>query len=117
MGDLFKPVECSCHQCQAMCANSVCLPTPKEVGQLVKQGYGNRLATYQFDSNSLYQAPATVGYENKILPRTNMGACTFFKNGKCELHDLGLKPLEGRLAHHSRPWQLVRLEVIKHWKI
>ena len=27
--------------------------------------------------------------------------CIFFKDGLCELHDLGLKPLEGRLSHHS----------------
>ena len=27
--------------------------------------------------------------------------CTFFKDGLCELHTLGLKPTEGRLSHHS----------------
>ena len=29
------------------------------------------------------------------------GYCTFFRDGLCELHDLGLKPTEGRLSHHS----------------
>ncbi len=27
--------------------------------------------------------------------------CTFWKNGLCELHSLGLKPSQGKLAHHS----------------
>lgn len=29
------------------------------------------------------------------------GYCTFYHDGLCELHDLGLKPTEGRLSHHS----------------
>lgn len=30
--------------------------------------------------------------------------CTFYYRGKCRLHDDGLKPLEGRLAHHGEQW-------------
>jgi hypothetical protein len=29
------------------------------------------------------------------------GACTFFVNGLCQLHELGLKPTEGKLSHHN----------------
>ena len=27
--------------------------------------------------------------------------CIFFENGLCQLHDLGLKPTEGKLSHHT----------------
>ncbi|MDR2002668.1 MAG: hypothetical protein LBQ74_06525 [Prevotella sp.] len=27
--------------------------------------------------------------------------CVFFKDGLCELHNLGLKPTEGKLSHHN----------------
>lgn len=29
------------------------------------------------------------------------GSCVFYNDGKCELHENGLKPTEGRLAHHE----------------
>ncbi len=29
------------------------------------------------------------------------GWCTFYHDGKCELHEQGLKPTEGKLSHHS----------------
>ena len=29
------------------------------------------------------------------------GYCAFFKDGLCELHDKKLKPIEGKLSHHS----------------
>ena len=29
--------------------------------------------------------------------------CTFLKDGRCELHDSGLMPLECRFCHHDRP--------------
>lgn len=29
------------------------------------------------------------------------GECVFFHDGKCDLHEIGLKPTEGKLSHHE----------------
>jgi hypothetical protein len=114
------PVSCNCAQCQAMCNSSTCLPTPQEARELLRRGYAERLATYRFMPDPAQLAvlgPAPRGQEGaEDLPHTQAGPCTFFHNGLCELHDLRLKPLEGRLAHHSIPWQPVRMHLLSHWK-
>lgn len=33
--------------------------------------------------------------------RKKDGCCVFFHDGKCELHESGLKPTEGKLSHHE----------------
>lgn len=109
----MTPIACNCEACRSMCAHSVCLPTPSEARDLVKR-YPGRMGAYVFADGAGYIAPATVGHEGKTLSHTRAGACTFHGEGGCELHDNG-KPLEGRLAHHTRPWQAVRLHVIQHW--
>lgn len=44
-------------------------------------------------------SPAIVGYEGRRAPICPFGGCTFLtEKGLCELHELGLKPTEGRLA-------------------
>lgn len=109
----MKQVSCDCPKCRAMCEHSVCLPTPQEAASLLER-FPTRMGKYRFDDGREYTAPATVGFEGRVLSNTNMGSCTFHKNGLCELHNNG-KPLEGRLAHHDTPWQQVRLHVISTW--
>ena len=115
----MTPLQCDCPKCAAMCANSTCLPTPEEARALIRAGYGSRLATYRFQPDPerwAFVGPAPKGQEGaRDLPHT-MAGCTFFDGKHCELHDLGLKPLEGRLAHHTRPWQPIRLHMATHWK-
>lgn len=88
---------------------------------MILAGYGARLATYRFEPDPAALAcvgPAPAGKEGArdlATSRTNAG-CTFFDGKHCTLHNLGLKPLEGRLAHHTRAWVGVRLEVLKHWR-
>lgn len=36
-----------------------------------------------------------------IQAKVGNGWCTFYHDGKCELHDKGLKPTEGKLSHHT----------------
>lgn len=112
-------VHCDCQTCASMCANSTCLPTPNEAQALIEAGYGPRLATYRFwpdRDNMAVIGPAPRGREgSRNLMHTKRG-CTFFDGRHCELHSQGLKPLEGRLAHHDRPWQPLRLHMIKHWR-
>ena len=98
---------CSCERCQRMCEERPCWSTPKEASALIKAGYGDRLwldfwaggfgDDYLDDVNIL--APAAVGSEKAYRPFWPTGRCTFLTDeGLCELHDLGLKPTEGRKA-------------------
>lgn len=115
----MSPITCACDKCASMCAHSTCLPTPDEARALIRAGHAGKLAVYRFngpDDAHAYIAPAIVGRESEVLPRTNLGPCVFFAGGLCELHDAGLKPLEGRLAHHTRDWKAVRIEVMKTWR-
>lgn len=112
-------ITCECPACAAMCAGSTCLPTPDEARALIKAGYGDRLATYRFapDLEKLaFVGPAPKGQEGaRDLKHTRRG-CTFFDGKHCELHGLGLKPLEGRLAHHTRRWEPIRMGMAAHWR-
>jgi hypothetical protein len=48
--------------------------------------------------------PAIRGYENQGAPFFPKGKCTFLNaQGLCDLHDKGLKPIEGRLADCKNP--------------
>ncbi len=116
----MTPASCACPRCVAMCRHSTCLPTPDEALTLIEQGYGARLARYEWIGcgsavpNAI--GPAPKGREGMTLYDTQQGACTFhLPDGRCELHDLGLKPLEGRLARHDRPWMPIRTAVLKRW--
>lgn len=51
-----------------------------------------------------------------LAPRLEHGACVFYGPNGCELHALGLKPVEGRLALcGKRSVPGVRLEVARAW--
>jgi hypothetical protein len=101
-----------------MCAHSVCLPTPAQARELVRR-HPDRMAVYKFDNlgdGVGVVAPATVGRADEVLTRTNLGPCTFFKDGGCELHGSALKPFEGQIAHHTRGWMPVRAVALSKWK-
>lgn len=92
---IFKETQCSCKDCQAMCHWIPCLPTPKEAKKLQQAGFASSL-TEVFRE----RGPDSIRI---IAPKTKSGGngwgtCVFLKNGLCELHSLGLKPLEGRTA-------------------
>lgn len=88
---------CSCTKCQSMC-KTPCIGTPDEIMKIAQAGFGDRLAM------STWAAGMILGTHEKpvdlIAPLYDKrkGACSFFKDGLCELHDLGLKPKEGRYA-------------------
>jgi len=116
----LKVVSCACEQCKEMCRHSTCLPTPAEARILIRRGYGPRLARYEWTHTDVLPnaiGPAPKEHEGKTLNSTLSGRCTFLTDDdRCELHALGLKPLEGRLALHDRSWIAVRREVLQHWK-
>ena len=93
-----KPVECRCKACQAQC-KTPCLGTPDDILRLIGAGYGERLKMTYWCVGML------LGKINYSIPmvqaiQTDKG-CTFFHDGRCELHAKGLKPTEGRLSHHT----------------
>lgn len=79
-----------------------CWPTPEEAQKLIDAGYGDRLMNdYWCRKGGDIQilSPACKGSENGFAPFWPTGGCTFQdKDGLCELHNLDLKPLEGRKA-------------------
>lgn len=100
---VLVPLEsCTCDVCKDMCQRP-CWPTPSEAKKIIDAGFGHRLMEdYWIDGQVGHVnilCPALSGYENKTAPFWPSGKCTFQdKNGLCELHDLGLKPIEGRVA-------------------
>lgn len=105
-----KPSECSCDSCKRLC-HTPCIGTPEDIEKLINAGYGDRLAPSLWCVgmlNGLTRTPIKM-----IMPiREESGWCTFrLPDGLCELHEKGLKPLEGKLAS-CRPkpkgWTLQR---------
>lgn len=111
---------CKCKKCQSQC-NTPCLGTPDDILKLIEAGYADRLAP------TMWSAGMLLGVTNHsiylIASKTGEdGMCTFFHGGLCELHDKGLKPLEGKLSHHSTamdnwtPKRSISWNVAKEWE-
>lgn len=120
----FKTSTCTCDTCVEMCSNRPCWPTPAESKAIQDAGYSSRLMRDYWVSDSHFDhdvdmlVPAIVGYEGGTAPTWPTGQCTFLKDGKCELHDKGLKPLEGRVMDHLSTYedsQMVRLFIVNEW--
>ena len=94
-----KPIECKCQKCKQQC-KTPCLGTPEDILRLIKAGYKERLAITHWWVGI---ARGKLDFPGIMIQarQEDHGYCTFFRDGLCELHDLGLKPTEGRLSHHS----------------
>jgi|JI7StandDraft_1071085.scaffolds.fasta_scaffold18917_4 hypothetical protein len=94
--------ECDCEMCSSMC-HGPCSGTPEDMEKLIDRGFGNRLSYDDWEPKPYILKPSLKGYEGKKQPwhtRSEEG-CTFWKDGKCELHNLGLKPTQGKLERHD----------------
>jgi hypothetical protein len=108
-----------------MCRTHPCAPTVEEAKALIKAGYAKRLMLKIWRSRDdphfviVGICPAIIGYECGIDPlKSHIGDCTFFKNERCELHDKGLKPSEGKFATHATTPEEEEAndkEIIKTW--
>ena len=105
MASKFAESVCACETCQDMCMRRPCWPSPEEAQALINNGYGARLMFDYwvgggFDGGDIHLlSPAIVGCEGGRAPFFPEGKCTFLtKDNLCELHSLGLKPIEGRVA-------------------
>ena len=94
-----KPIECKCQKCKQQC-KTPCLGTPEDILRLINAGYKERLAITHWWVGI---ARGKLDFPVIMIQarQEENGYCTFFHDGLCELHDLGLKPTEGRLSHHS----------------
>ena len=97
------PSECDCEICSIMC-HAPCCGTLEDIDRLIEAGFADRLMYDDYPGivDEIIK-PALKNYEGQRAPwETNtLNGCTFWKDGKCELHDLGLKPIQGKLAHHD----------------
>lgn len=95
----IKPSECSCPKCKNMCKTTPCLGTPQDIEKLIEAGYASKLSLSVYATGMLMGAmDRTI---NMIQPRFDevKGSCVFLDDkGLCELHNIGLKPTEGKLA-------------------
>lgn len=118
----FRTRACACTTCVQMCEHRPCWPTPAEAQRIIKAGLGGRLMLDYWVGTPTTDilAPAIVGREGKPAPFWPRGRCTFLTvDGKCELHALKLKPLEGRVAHHSMKdatAERVRRHIVRLWR-
>ena len=94
-----RPIECKCQKCKQQC-RTPCLGTPEDILRLIKAGYKERLAITHWWVGI---ARGKLDFPVIMIQarQEENGYCTFFHDGLCELHDLGLKHTEGRLSHHS----------------
>ena len=96
---------CSCAKCRASCLISPCFPTTLEVSTLIAVGYGDRLEATKFVSalsGKDYTVVAPKGVYSELTDGSPLKRCNFLTSEMlCELHSKGLKPLEGRMAHHT----------------
>jgi hypothetical protein len=93
----MKPVSCSCNTCVDMCKRSVCLGTPQDILNLINNGYIDKL------EESLWTAGLKRGFPviemvQLIYDEEKKRCVMLDENGKCKLHNLGLKPMEGKYA-------------------
>lgn len=106
MTDFSKYIDspsCQCDICNSMCTRP-CWGTPAEIEAIIDAGlWGNLMLDYWIgDKYDIYiPCGASPGRECKVAGSWPTGVCAFFKNGGCSLHAAGLKPIEGRVAHHD----------------
>jgi hypothetical protein len=97
---------CSCEVCLAYCQRPGWW-TVREAEAAVAAGLATRMMLEMAPDRSFgVLAPAFAGNEGDFaLDRFKDRGCTFLREERCELHAIGLQPLECRFCHHDRPGQ------------
>lgn len=92
---------CACKECAQQCKTQVCLGTPTDILNLVKAGFKGQLALSKWAAG-IKQGMPVISMMQPYYD-VNRGCCTFMDESqkKCTLHNLGLKPTEGKLSHHT----------------
>jgi hypothetical protein len=98
----IKEYVCECSACRELCELVPCMGTPKEITAIIANGYAqsNELVVSTNNDPSLDFTVVKPRGDHPTDP--TQGTCVFYKEGKCILHDAGLKPIEGRVAIHDK---------------
>lgn len=112
---------CSCEKCAGMCRVSPCYPTPQEVVKAVRHGYKDKFMITGFIDQKfgiIWPLIAPEGIDWRHGPHI-FHRCVFLNSDmKCDLHNTGFKPLEGRLLNHestTEECEHIRLEILLSW--
>lgn len=94
-----KPVSCKCKTCKEQC-EVPCLGTPEDIWALIEAGYRDKLFLTEWCVGLIL---GKLNYSIRMVQalQTDQGCAFRTDEGLCSLHDLGLKPTEGRLSHHT----------------
>jgi hypothetical protein len=96
-----KDKACACDTCKNMCKIQPCIGTPKDIAKLVLAGYGDKMAKTTWMVGVLTGTTAVPTDMYQIMANDD-NSCPFLdENDLCKLHDVDLKPTEGRLSHHD----------------
>lgn len=98
-----QPISCNCEKCKQMCQRTPCLGTPQDILALINAGHVDKVCYTEWAAG-LFLGHITRPIEMvqiKYKGNGPNGECVFYNNGKCELHENGLKPTEGKLSHHE----------------
>ena len=109
-----KPTACRCPVCQSYC-QTPCLGTPQDILRLLDAGYAPQLSLTYWAVGMLVGVIERPFLMVQLLGRTE--GCVLFRDGRCELHELGLKPTEGRLSHHILTEENLSFEKSLSWNI
>jgi Fe-S-cluster containining protein len=91
---------CDCARCKHCCEEIPGWFAPTEAVKAIKAGYASRLsAVLELSSGVVALVPSIVGREG--LPSLfASGRCNLLtKEGLCEIHDSGFKPIECRIGY------------------
>jgi hypothetical protein len=91
------------------------LGTPDDILKLINAGYTDKLALTHW-AVGLFIGKLPFAIPMVQIRQTDKG-CIFFKDGLCELHELGLKPTEGRLSHHDIKLENFIFELSLPWNV
>lgn len=113
--------QCACDTCVAMCHHRPCWPLPEEAEKIIEAGYGHRLMLeyWELDVDEgkgregkiFLLSPGIRGAGGRHAPWYPRGTCLFLRQDRCELHELGLKPIEGRSVSCKTPDETKEMNV------
>jgi len=90
------PNACACKTCASMCKIAPCLGTPADILKIMKAGHASKIkATLWMTGQVMSNLPPINMFQAET---SYANGCVFLSNDLCTLHDLDLKPSEGRLA-------------------
>lgn len=91
-----QPISCNCEKCRQMCQRTPCLGTPQDILAIIEAGYVDKVCYTEWAAG-MYLGHITQPIEMvqiKSKGKGKDGECVFFHEGKCDLHESGLKPAE-----------------------